>query len=163
MSIHANEKNNKGYTYLKYTKTTSTTGKVSRTYIEYANLPLLFVPLSRFRKLGDEGQTMRGTSECIVRAKWFEDNGIVPEADDRKLIDKIIYEELVYHTITPESKAVYLEIINKLQAKGAQGVILGCTEIPLLVKQEDSPIPVFDTTTNHALAVLNYALADEEE
>ena len=82
MSIHANEKNNKGYTYLKYTKTTSTTGKVSRTYIEYANLPLLFVPLSRFRKLGDEGQTMRGTSECIVRAKWFEDNGIVPEADD---------------------------------------------------------------------------------
>jgi len=95
--------------------------------------------------------------------KKFNIEVIVPEPDDMKLIDKIIYEELVYHTITEESKNVYLEIIKKLQQDGAQGVILGCTEIPLLVKQEDSPIPVFDTTTNHALAVLNFALADEEE
>lgn len=94
--------------------------------------------------------------------KKFNIEVIVPELDDQKLIDKIIYEELVYHTITEESKKIYLEIISKLQESGAQGVILGCTEIPLLVKQEDSPIPVFDTTTNHALAVLHFALKDEE-
>ena len=82
MSIHANEKQNQGYSYLKYTKTTNDTGKVSRDYVEYTDLPLLFVPLSRFRKLDSDGQIMRGTSECIIRAKWFTDNGIEPEADD---------------------------------------------------------------------------------
>ncbi len=95
--------------------------------------------------------------------KKFSIEVIVPELEDQKLIDKIIYEELVYHTITEESKKTYLKIIGNLQKSGAQGVILGCTEIPLLVKQEDSPIPVFDTATNHALAVLKFALSDEEK
>ncbi len=95
--------------------------------------------------------------------KKFNVEVIIPVLEDQNLIDKIIYEELVYHTITQESKEISLEIINKLQENGAQGVILGCTEIPLLIKQEDSIIPVFDTTTNHALAVLRFVLANKEE
>ncbi|MCG3222547.1 MAG: aspartate/glutamate racemase family protein, partial [Candidatus Heimdallarchaeota archaeon] len=56
------------------------------------------------------------------------------------------------------SRNGYLEIIKRLQDKGAEGVILGCTEIPLLIKQEECPIPVFDTTTIHALVALDFAL-----
>jgi len=83
---------------------------------------------------------------------------ITPELEDQLIINDIIWKELAHHIITNESKQAYLDVISKLKSKGAQGVILGCTEIPLLIKQEDSPIPVFDTTTIHALKVLNYAM-----
>ena len=59
----------------------------------------------------------------------------------------------------PERKEEFINIINKLKAEGAEGVILGCTEIPILIKQEDSPIPVFDTTAIHATAAVNFALS----
>ena len=85
---------------------------------------------------------------------------ITPTQDDKKIIDTIIYRELTYHILKEESKQQYLEVINRLQQEGAQGIILGCTEIPLLIKQEDCKIPVFDTTTIHALATLQRALKD---
>ena len=83
---------------------------------------------------------------------------IVPNQEDQEYVNKIIFDELVHHILKTESKIGYLEVIKRLQEKGAEGVILGCTEIPLLIKQEDSSIPVFDTTTIHALAALKYAL-----
>ena len=83
---------------------------------------------------------------------------IVPSLEDQKYIDRVIFEELTYHIIKAESKAGYLEVIWRLRDEGAEGIILGCTEIPLLIQQEDSPLPVFDTTTLHAVAVLDYAL-----
>ena len=83
---------------------------------------------------------------------------IVPNQEDQKLVNEVIFNELTFHIIKPESKRGYLEVIKRLQQEGAEGVILGCTEIPLLIKQEDSPIPVFDTTTIHAKAALEYAL-----
>ncbi|MHA1223929.1 MAG: aspartate/glutamate racemase family protein [Candidatus Heimdallarchaeaceae archaeon] len=83
---------------------------------------------------------------------------IVPEQKDQEFINQVIWDELTHHIITEESKKGYLEVIKRLQDRGAQGVILGCTEIPLLIQQEDSPIPVFDTTTIHALATLKFAL-----
>lgn len=83
---------------------------------------------------------------------------ITPSEEDKKTIDEIIYKELTYHKIKEKSKQKYLEVIKRLQEKGAQGVILGCTEIPLLIKQEDCEMPVFDTTTIHALATLEKAL-----
>jgi aspartate racemase len=83
---------------------------------------------------------------------------IVPNLEDQLYVDKVIFEELTYHIIKPESKAGYLEVIWRLRDEGAEGVILGCTEIPLLIQQEDSPIPVFDTTTIHAKAALDYSL-----
>ena len=83
---------------------------------------------------------------------------IVPSIEDQEIVNHIIYEELTYHILSHESKKKYLEVIKRLHSDGAEGVILGCTEIPLLVKQEDSPIPVFDTTTIHAMAALKFAM-----
>lgn len=88
---------------------------------------------------------------------------IVPSEEDQKIIDKIIWEELVYHKLTQQSKKQYLEVIDHLTSSGAEGVILGCTEIPLLIQQEDCHIPVFDTTNIHVNAVLEYALSNEKE
>ena len=82
---------------------------------------------------------------------------ITPEQNDRDKVHKIIYEELVVGEIKQDSKSEYLDIIAKLKAEGAQGIILGCTEIGLLIKQEDVDIPVFDTTIIHALSAVDFA------
>ncbi|MCK4845235.1 MAG: amino acid racemase, partial [Candidatus Heimdallarchaeota archaeon] len=83
---------------------------------------------------------------------------IAPSEKDQEYINRVIWEELTHHILKEESRTRYLEVIKRLQAEGAEGVILGCTEIPLLIKQEDCNIPVFDTTTIHALAVLKKAI-----
>jgi aspartate racemase len=83
---------------------------------------------------------------------------IIPNEDDRKEIHRIIYEELVLGKINTESREKYKEVIKRLQADGAEGVILGCTEIPLLISQEDVEIPIFDTTTIHAEKAVEWAL-----
>jgi aspartate racemase len=85
---------------------------------------------------------------------------IVPEEDDRRVVHEIIYKELVLGQIRPESRQAYREIIARLIDRGAQGIILGCTEIMLLVKEEDSAVPLFDTTTIHAAAAVDHALAE---
>jgi aspartate racemase len=82
---------------------------------------------------------------------------LVPEQAGRDLVHRIIYEELVVGKINPESKKAYQQVIQQLAELGAQGVILGCTEIGLLVKEADSPLPLFDTTAIHALAAVDYA------
>jgi aspartate racemase len=83
---------------------------------------------------------------------------LIPDAGDREYVNRVIYDELVAGHIRAESRAGYVEVIKKLAARGAQGVILGCTEIPLLVSEADAGLPLFDTTLLHAEAVLNYAL-----
>lgn len=85
---------------------------------------------------------------------------ITPNADDRREIHRIIYDELVRGIITAPSRGIYRAIIQRLADRGAQAIILGCTEIMLLVSQQDSPVPLFDTTTLHALAAVEAALAD---
>jgi aspartate racemase len=84
---------------------------------------------------------------------------LIPGADDREVIHRIIYDELVLGKIEKKSKAEYLRIIAALQAEGAEGIILGCTEIGLLVQQADCRIPLFDTTLLHAKAAVDFALA----
>jgi aspartate racemase len=84
---------------------------------------------------------------------------LVPDADDREYVNTVIYDELVAGQIRDESRAGFVAIINKLAEHGAEGVILGCTEIPLLVSEADAGMPLFDTTVIHAEAALNYALA----
>ncbi|MBN8637826.1 MAG: amino acid racemase, partial [Anaerolineae bacterium] len=83
---------------------------------------------------------------------------IVPAGADRQIVNRIIYEELVLGIINPASKAEYLRVVNQLVAQGAAGVILGCTEIGLLIKRADCPVPAFDTTEIHALAAVAAAL-----
>lgn len=83
---------------------------------------------------------------------------IVPGADDRKRVNDVIYQELVAGEIHDESRRAYIGIIQRLARRGAEGVILGCTEIPLLVTEQDAGIPLFDTTAIHAEAALQYAV-----
>lgn len=83
---------------------------------------------------------------------------IVPNARDRADVHRIIYEELVAGKIRPESREVYRQVIARLINDGAEGVILGCTEIMLLVKPEDSLVPLFDTTALHGQAAIELAL-----
>lgn len=83
---------------------------------------------------------------------------MIPNDAERQIIHDIIYNELVLGEIKEESKRKYVDIISGLQQKGAQGVVLGCTEIPLLIKQGDVEIEVFDTTTLHAMAAVDEAV-----
>jgi len=83
---------------------------------------------------------------------------VIPNENDRQIVHDIIYNELVVGVISQESKKKYAEIIEKLALDGAEGVILGCTEIPLLIKQEDVSIPVFDTTEIHSKAAVKFAI-----
>lgn len=84
---------------------------------------------------------------------------LTPPLDDRALVHQIIYGELIKGVIRPESRAVYLAVIDRLAAAGAEAVILGCTEIGLLIEQRDTAIPLFDTTRLHAIAALDRAMA----
>ena len=83
---------------------------------------------------------------------------LIPEVDDREIVHRVIYDELVLGEIKSESRKQYKNIIEKLIAAGAQGIILGCTEIGLLVKDEDSSVPIFDTTYIHAVSAVERAL-----
>ncbi len=83
---------------------------------------------------------------------------IVPDDADRAEVHRVIYDELVNGQIEAASRAVYRDIIVRLAARGAQGIILGCTEIGLLIDQHDSSVPVFDTTELHALGAVDFAL-----
>ncbi len=83
---------------------------------------------------------------------------LVPGEEDRKAIHAILYNELCLGKIMDASKEAFREIIGRLEARGAQGVVLGCTEIPLIVKQKDFNLPVFDTTELHARAAVDFAL-----
>ena len=95
-----------------------------------------------------------------ARARELLDLVRLPDAAERETVHRIIYDELVVGKIYPESKAAYRRIIANLVSAGAQGIILGCTEIGLLVKPEDSPVPVYDTTRIHAEAAVDLALED---
>ena len=99
----------------------------------------------------------------FYKGRLSEQHGIevlVPDENDRSTVHDIIYNELCLGEVKPESKAAYVEIINTLHAQGAQAVILGCTEIALLVQQHDTHVPLYDTTEIHAMAAVNYALKD---
>ena len=100
--------------------------------------------------------------ESFYRGRLTKQHGldvIVPEDDRREIVHKIIYDELCVGRIEDESRQKYLEIIDGLVQLGAEGIILGCTEIGLLIHQDDCSVPLFDTTQIHAEAAIDYALA----
>lgn len=99
--------------------------------------------------------------EDFYRGRLAEKHGLevlIPEAKDREIVHRIIYAELVLGEIKAKSREQYKQIIDKLIGEGVQGIILGCTEIGLLVKVEDSRVPLFDTTYIHAVAAVEMAL-----
>ncbi|RPF53235.1 aspartate/glutamate racemase family protein [Aquisalibacillus elongatus] len=85
---------------------------------------------------------------------------VVPNEDDRQKVNKIIFDELVYGETKDSSKEYYLKVIQDLVSQGAEGIILGCTEIGLLIQQNDMELPVFDTTEIHVKAAVDEALEE---
>ncbi len=87
---------------------------------------------------------------------------LIPEQKDREVIHQVIYDELVLGKLLPASRDAYRKIIAKLVGQGAEGIVLGCTEISLLVSQDDSPVPFFDTTRIHAQSAVARSLAQRK-
>jgi aspartate racemase len=85
---------------------------------------------------------------------------LIPGDAERGHIHYTIFEELGRNVIKPETKQFYLDVIDELVARGAEGIILGCTEIPLLISQNDTNVPLFDTTLIHSKAAVEFALGE---
>jgi len=113
-----------------------------------------------FRTVGLLGiqKTMEG-SFYHERLQMQGIRAIVPDLEERRIVHKIIFEELVRSVFKSESKQVYLGIMKKLMEQGAEGIILGCTEIPLLVTQGDTSIALFSTTVIHCEAAVRASLS----
>ena len=98
----------------------------------------------------------------FYRGKLQEKHNIevtIPLKSEREVIHNVIYQELINGVIKEESRTKFKQIITNLQKRGAQGIILGCTEIPLLIKERDTDLPVFDTTLIHAKKAVEFALS----
>ena len=135
------------------------------------SIPLLHIAdatAASIRKAGLRKVGLLGTrftmEEDFYKGRLLERHGItalVPEKQDRELVHKVIMDELSRGIINPASQHAYWRVIDGLAARGAQGIILGCTEIPLLVQAKRGAIPLFDTTEIHARAAVNLALGTE--
>lgn len=132
---------------------------VSIPLIHIADITGAAIAKQNLKKVGLLGT--RFTMKKNFYREWiYEKYGIeviVPGEEEMDIIHRVIYEELVTGKIWKPSKKAFLEVMDHLQTKGAEGVILGCTEIPLLIKQTDVAYPVFDTTTLHAIAAADLA------
>jgi aspartate racemase len=148
---------------------TNTMHKMAEAVASAIAIPLLHIAdpaAEKIRSVGINKVGLLGTAFTMEQdfykgrlSKKYNLQVLVPEAEDRAIVHRVIYEELVAGKVTPASRAIYREVIARLIARGAEAVILGCTEIMLLVSDEDSAVPLFDTTTIHALAAVDRALA----
>jgi aspartate racemase len=114
-----------------------------------------------FRKVGLLG-TAFTMEHAFYKGRLTDQHGldvIIPNEEDRAIVHRIIYEELVAGKVLPSSREDYRAIIARLVENGAEAVILGCTEIMLLIQPEDSQVPIFDTTALHAAAAIELALS----
>jgi aspartate racemase len=131
-------------------------------------IPLLHIADVTARKIKENGHRIVGLlgtrftmEQDFYRGRLKEKHGIdvlIPEEEERKAIHAILYDELCLGSIKTESRDKFKTIIAGLEARGAEGIVLGCTEIPLIVKQEDYEIFLYDTTTLHAEAAVDFAL-----
>lgn len=131
-------------------------------------LPLLHIAdptAARIRAAGLRRVGLLGTAftmeQDFYRGRLEARHGLevlVPDAEDRAVVHRIIYEELVQGRVEPSSREAYRAVIARLIERGAEAVILGCTEIMLLVQPEDSAVPLFDTTAIHAEAAVEFAI-----
>jgi aspartate racemase len=147
---------------------TNTMHRVAPAIEAAVRIPLLHIAdatAHRIREAGFSRVGLLGTrftmEESFYRGRLQELHGlevIVPTSEDREVVHRVIYEELVLGKISPASRQEYQRITAKLEAEGAQGVILGCTEIGLLLKAGDAGVPLFDTALIHAEAAADMAL-----
>lgn len=148
---------------------TNTMHKVAQAIEAAVDIPLLHIAdptAAALKQAGVERVGLLGTrftmEQEFYRDRLTQHHGldvIVPPTAERDAVHRIIYEELCLGTIRPESRQVYQAVMAGLVAQGAQAIILGCTEISLLVGDQDSTVPLFDTTAIHARAAALLALA----
>lgn len=149
---------------------TNTMHKMADEVEQAISIPLLHIAdatAEAIKACGLEVIGLLGTKftmeENFYRGRLVDRHGLkvlIPETEDREIVHGVIYNELVLGIINPESRGHYERIIEKLIVAGAQGIILGCTEIGLLVKEGNSRVPLFDTTTIHAVNAVEFALSE---
>jgi aspartate racemase len=149
---------------------TNTMHKLADAVQDAVPLPLLHIAdatAERIKAAGLPTVALLGTrftmEEDFYKGRLAREHGLkvlIPDADDRQVVHDVIYDELCVGRIEATSKQRYLEIMARLEDRGAQGIILGCTEIGLLVQPADSQQPLFDTARIHAEAAVAYALAE---
>jgi amino-acid racemase len=147
---------------------TNTMHRMAGAVSQAINVPLLHIADPTGEKIRAAGFTkvgLLGTAFTMEQdfyktrlKELFGLEVVVPKAQDRRVVHEIIYNELVAGKALPKSRDLYRQIITRVVAQGAQAIILGCTEITLLVSDEDSAVPLFDTTTIHAIAAVDWAL-----
>ena len=150
---------------------TNTMHKVAPQIEQTVNIPLLHIADATAEVLVQQGVNvvgLLGTSftmeQDFYTGRLTEKYGLdvlVPNEKDREIVHEIIYQELCLGEIHAQSKVEYLRIINELVSQGAEAVILGCTEIGMLVSQSDTPVTLIDTTAIHVEKAVEYALQDE--
>ncbi|SEQ98016.1 aspartate racemase [Amphritea atlantica] len=148
---------------------TNTMHKVAQQVEAAVSIPLLHIADTTAEQLkadGIETVGLLGTrftmEQDFYKGRLTAQHGIrvlVPDAADQASVHRIIYDELCQGQINDDSRQVYLKIIASLAEQGAQAVILGCTEIALLIRQSDTSVPVYDTTAIHAAAAVDLALS----
>ncbi len=147
----------------------NTVHRVFEDVAKQAKLPWLHIAEEVAREAGREGYTRVG----LIGTAWTMDSyfykekldayGIsicLPSEKDRKLVDRIIFDELVAAQFTAESRAYFTGLISEMRKEGCEAVVLGCTEVPLIITQENSPLPVLDSTRLLARAALSSSLED---
>ena len=149
---------------------TNTMHKVAAEIQAAVNIPLLHIADATAKKLLADGITkvgLLGTAftmqQELYKGRLTNEFGIevlVPNAKQQIIVHEVIYQELCRGEINLDSKQKYLEVIQSLYNQGAQAVILGCTEISLLVQQKDTPVPLYDTTAIHAQSAVAVALGN---
>ena len=148
---------------------TNTMHKVAEQVQAATNFPLIHIADATADAIKQQGLTkiaLLGTQFTMTEDFYKQrliDAGLqvlIPDTDARAEVHRIIYDELCQGQLLASSRQYYTQVINELAAQGAEGVILGCTEIGLLISQADSPIPVFDTTAIHAAAAVQFLLGN---
>lgn len=146
---------------------TNTMHKVAPQVQQASNMPLLHIADATAKALKQDGVTsvgLLGTRFTMEQTFYRERldqqdiSVIIPDDNERDAVHRIIYEELCRGIINPDSKVAYLDIIGSLAARGAQAVILGCTEINLLIQASDTQVALYDTTEIHAAQAVELAL-----
>ena len=146
---------------------TNTMHKVVNQIKEKISIPILHIAEMTAEKILEKGLkniALLGTKytmeQDFYKSKLIEKeiNVIIPDKNDIEIINKVIYDELCLGTINSNSKKKFLEIVDKLRSKGTEGIILGCTEIGLLIKNEDTDVPLFDTAVIHAEEAAIYSI-----
>lgn len=149
---------------------TNTMHRVAEQIEQALSIPLLHIADATGRRLAADGVRRVGLlgtrftmEQPFYRQRLEQRFGIdvlVPGQDERERVHRIIYDELCLGRVRDASRQTYLEIIEALRQAGAEAVILGCTEIALLVQQAQTAVPLYDTTALHAAAAVDFILAD---